>query len=131
MDNKEFNLRKDWDSIETVASDIWPEEWSQLNPLEIKALEEIIEKKKSLNTEIVDVPGGMSCDFSVDLENVYYQLAILWYLKNLTGITNEDIRRKMESFIKASDKRIKMVYKTVIEPQLDNLISILKKNDNL
>ena len=59
MDNKEFNLRKDWDSIETVASDIWPEEWSQLNPLEIKALEEIIEKKKSLNTEIVDVPGGM------------------------------------------------------------------------
>ena len=47
MDNKEFNLRKDWDSIETVASDIWPEEWSQLNPLEIKALEEIIEKKKS------------------------------------------------------------------------------------
>mgnify|MGYP001126859906 FL=1 len=49
MDNKEFNLRKDWDSIETVASDIWPEEWSQLNPLEIKALEEIIEKKKSLN----------------------------------------------------------------------------------
>ena len=22
MDNKEFNLRKDWDSIETVASDI-------------------------------------------------------------------------------------------------------------
>lgn len=24
MDNKEFNLRKDWDSIETVASDIWP-----------------------------------------------------------------------------------------------------------
>ena len=46
MDNKEFNLRKDWDSIETVASDIWPEEWSQLNPLEIKALEEIIEKKE-------------------------------------------------------------------------------------
>mgnify|MGYP003486670887 FL=1 len=127
MDNKEFNLRKDWDSIETVASDIWPEEWSQLNPLEIKALEEIIEKKKSLNTEIVDVPGGMSCDFSVDLENVYYQLAILWYLKNLTGITNEDIRRKMESFIKASDKRMKLVYKTVIEPQLGNLISILKK----
>lgn len=40
MDNKEFNLRKDWDSIETVASDIWPEEWSQLNPLEIKALED-------------------------------------------------------------------------------------------
>ena len=78
----------------------------------------------------MDVPGGMSCDFSVDLENVYYQLAILWYLKNLTGITNEDIRRKMESFIKASDKRIKLVYKTVIEPQLDNLISILKKNDN-
>ena len=104
MDNKEFNLRKDWDSIETVASDIWPEEWSQLNPLEIKALEEIIEKKKSLNTEIVDVPGGMGCDFSVDLENIYYLLAILWYLKNLTGITNEDIRRKMESFIKASDK---------------------------
>lgn len=47
--------------------------------------------------------------------------------ENLTGITNEDIRRKMESFIKASDKRMKLVYKTVIEPQLDNLISILKK----
>lgn len=63
MDNKEFNLRKDWDSIETVASDIWPEEWSQLNPLEIKALEEIIEKKKSLNTEIVDVPGVWAAIF--------------------------------------------------------------------
>lgn len=63
MDNKEFNLRKDWDSIETVASDIWPEEWSQLNPLEIKALEEIIEKKKSLNTEIVDVPGWYELRF--------------------------------------------------------------------
>ncbi|WP_229033924.1 hypothetical protein [Parabacteroides distasonis] len=44
MDNKEFNLRKDWDSIETVASDIWPEEWSQLNPLEIKALEPMLSR---------------------------------------------------------------------------------------
>ena len=36
MDNKEFNLRKDWDSIETVASDIWPEEWSQLKSIRDK-----------------------------------------------------------------------------------------------
>ncbi len=127
MDNKEFDLRKDWDSIETVASDIWSEEWSQLNPLEIKALEEIIEKKKSLNTEIVDVPGGMGCDFSVDLNNVYFLLAILWYLKDLTGITNEDIRQKMKSFIETCDKRMQEVYKEVIEPQFDNLISQLKK----
>ncbi|MFT0316136.1 hypothetical protein ACMSFX_17240 [Bacteroides thetaiotaomicron] len=127
MDNKKFDLRKDWDSIETVANDIWPEEWSQLNPLEIKALEEIIEKKKSLNTEIVNVPGGMGCDFSVDLNNVYCLLAILWYLKDLTGITNEDIRRKMKSFIETCDKRMQEVYKEVIEPQFDNLISLLKK----
>lgn len=127
MDNKEFDLRKDWDSIETVASDIWSEEWSQLNPLEIKALEEIIEKKKSLNTEIVDVPGGMGCDFSVDLNNVYFLLAILWYLKDLTGITNEDIRQNMKSFIETCDKRMQEVYKEVIEPQFDNLISQLKK----
>lgn len=127
MDNKEFDLRKDWDSIETVASDIWSEEWSQLNPLEIKALEEIIEKKKSLDTEIVDVPGGMGCDFSVDLNNVYFLLAILWYLKDLTGITNEDIRQKMKSFIETCDKRMQEVYKEVIEPQFDNLISQLKK----
>ena len=127
MDNKEFDLRKDWDSIETVASDIWSEEWFQLNPLEIKALEEIIEKKKSLNTEIVDVPGGMGCDFSVDLNNVYFLLAILWYLKDLTGITNEDIRQKMKSFIETCDKRMQEVYKEVIEPQFDNLISQLKK----
>ncbi len=127
MDNQEFDLQKDWDSIETIASDIWPEAWFQLNPLEIKALEEIIEKKKSLNAEIVDVPGGMGCDFSVDLNNVYYLLAILWYLKDLTGITNEDIRRKMRSFIETRDNRMREIYKEIIEPQFDKLISLLKK----
>ena len=33
----------------------------------------------------------------------------------------------VNSFVKTSDKRMKLVYKTVIEPQLGNLISILKK----
>lgn len=127
MDNKKFDLRKDWDSIESIANNIWSEEWEQLNPLEIKVLEEIIEKNKPLNMEIVDVPGGMSCEFSVDLENVYYLLAILWYLKDLTGITNEDIKRKMKSFIETCDKGMQHVYKKVIEPQLDTLISLLKK----
>lgn len=127
MDNKEYGLRKDWDLIEAVANDIWPEEWAQLNLLEINALEEIIENKKPLNTEIVDVPGGMGCDFSVDLNNVYYLLAILWYLKDLTGITNEDIRRKMKLFIETCDKRMQEIYKEVIEPQFDNLMTLLKK----
>lgn len=33
----------------------------------------------------------------------------------------------VKSFVKTSDKRMKLVYKKVIEPQLGNLISILKK----
>ena len=77
MDNKKFDLRKDWDSIETVANDIWPEEWSQLNPLARKALEEILETKTPFNTAIVHVPGGMGCDFTVVLNNVFCLLAIL------------------------------------------------------
>lgn len=127
MDNEKIDLRKDWALIETVVSDIWPEEWSQFNPLEIKALEEIIENKKSLNAEIAEVSGGMGCDFSVDLENVYYLFAILWYLQNLSGMTNEDIRRKVKSFIETCDKGMQDVYKEVIEPKLDYLISLMKR----
>lgn len=33
----------------------------------------------------------------------------------------------VKSFVKTSDKRMKLVDKKVIEPQLGNLISILKK----
>ena len=33
----------------------------------------------------------------------------------------------VKSFVKTSDKRMKLVYKKFIEPQLGNLISILKK----
>lgn len=127
MDNKESDLQKDWDSIETIASDIWPKAWSQLNPLEIKALEEIIESRQSLDTEIMEVPGGMGCDFSVDMENVYYLLAILWYLKDLVGLTNEDIKREIGSFIDTYDKRMQEIYRDIIEPRLDYLASLLKK----
>lgn len=37
----------------------------------------------------------------------------------------------VKSFVKTSDKRMKLVYKKVIEPQLGNLISILKKKCKL
>lgn len=127
MDDEKNDLRKNWSLIEAVVSDIWPEEWSQSNPLEIKALEEIIENKKSFSTEIAEVSGGMGCDFSVDLENVYYLLAILWYLQELSGMTNGDIRRKVQSFIETCDKGMQHVYKEVIEPKLDYLISLMKK----
>ena len=41
-------------------------------------------------------------------------------------LAEEDIEM-VKSFVKTSDKRMKLVYKKVIEPQLGNLISILKK----
>lgn len=50
-----------------------------------------IEKKKSLNTEIVDVPGGMGCDFSVDLENVYYPACHSMVSEKSDGNNKEDI----------------------------------------
>lgn len=127
MDNERSNLREAWISIERVTCAIWPEEWTQFNPLEIKALEEIIENSKSLDEEFAEVHGGMECDFSVDLEKTYYILAILWYLKDLTGVTNEEIRRTMKSFITTCDKGMRCVYKETIEPQLDKIISLLKK----
>lgn len=63
MDHEKNNIRKNWALIETTISANWPEEWLQANPLEIKALEEIIDNHKSLNEEITEVPGGMGCDF--------------------------------------------------------------------
>lgn len=127
MESAEHDIRKDWTLIEHAAGEIWPEGWNQLNPLEIKALEEIIENGKSLNTEIAEVPGGMGCDFSADLQNIYYLLAILWYLQNLSGVKTEDIRRKTKSFIETCDQEMQDIYKRIIEPRIDYLISLLKK----
>lgn len=127
MDHEKNNIRKNWALIETTISANWPEEWLQANPLEIKALEEIIDNHKSLNEEITEVPGGMGCDFFVDLEDIFYLLAILSYLQGLLGLKDEDIRQKVRSFIETCNKEMQDVYKNQIEPKLNELISLMKK----
>lgn len=126
MDIERFNLHEDWNSIESAICSIWPKEWIQLNPLEIKALEEIIEGGFSLDEEFTEVPGGMACDFSVDMEKIYYILAAFWYLKDLTEMTNEDIKRNVKSFIETCNNEMKYVYKEIIEPNLDKIIFLLR-----
>ena len=129
MGKKEFGLRHDWDSIESVALEIWPDSWPQLNPLEIHAIEEIIENKKTLNSEMYVLSGGFGCEFSVGLEHAYYLLSILWLIKELTGLTNDEIKSKLYAFASTCDKEIFEVFKEVIEPQLDRLINSLRKKN--
>lgn len=130
MEKKGFGLQNDWDSIEYVAHEIWPESWPQLNPLEIQAIEEIIENNKTLNSEVLELSGGFGCDFSVNLEQAYYLLSILWLIKELTGYTNDEIKQRVNKFVRKCDQGIQEVFKDVIEPQLDRLINSLRKKHN-
>lgn len=127
MDRRKNYIQEDWTLIEDIACVLWKEEWSQLNPLEINAIEEIIENQKSLDAEILDVSGGMGCDFSVDLEKAYYLLAILWYIKDLLGLTDEEIRLGIKKFIESCNAEMQFIYKEYVEPQLNFLISLMKK----
>lgn len=127
MDKGKNNIQQNWTLIEDIASILWRDEWAQLNPLEINAIEEIIEKQKSLDAEMTAVSGGMGCDFSVDLEKAYYLLAILWYIKDLLGLTDEEIRLSLRKFVGSCNAEMQFVYKEFIEPQLNFLISLMKK----
>lgn len=127
MENPKFNIQKDWSSIEVTISEVWPEKWSQANPLEIKSIEEMVENREPIDTKLATFSGGMCCDFSVSLENLYYLFAIMSFLRDFLGLENEEIKQKLKTAIEACSQEMQVFYKDVILPKLDYLIFLMKK----
>lgn len=127
MDSPKFNIQKDWTPIEVTISEVWPEKWSQANPLEIKSIEEMIENRESLDTKLATFSGGMCCDFSASLENLYYLFAIMSFLQDFLGLESEEIKRKLKIAIGACSQKMQVFYKEVILPKLDYLIFLMKE----
>lgn len=127
MEKKEFDLRNDWDSIESLVDEIWHDSWQQLNPLEIQAIEEIIENNEKLDSEMISLPGGFGCDISEILEQAYYLLSVLSIIKEFIGLSNDEIKQSINDIIKNWDNEMRDVYKEIIEPQLNMIIERLRK----
>lgn len=130
MGKKEIDLRNDWDSIESLVDEIWHDSWQQLNPLEIQAIEEIIENNEKLDSEMISLPGGFGCDISVILEQAYYLLSVLSIIKEFIGLSNDEIKQSINPFIIKCGNGMRDVFKEIIEPQLNLIIDRLRKKNS-